>query len=174
MAANGSRWRGPCNGFDEAGLSLPDRLIVGFDPSGEQCGFGTGRAEPAGDPPTVWVCRDEPENFHGVLETRITLLHELAHVWHWELGSGSDWTDLRDIVGGELGTCDDAAASDLMVERVAVVISWGLLDQTRRPVAADVSCVTLYRQFVELTGRQPIGPLEVVCFPDPTWPAGAR
>ena len=59
----------------------------------------------------------------------------------------------------------DIPWADRTEERVAMTIAWGLLDQTRRPVGADIACVELYRRFVGLTGREPLGPLEVVCLP---------
>lgn len=99
------------------------------------------------------------------LGQRVTLLHELAHLWHWSQGDGTGWPDLRAVVEGE--TADPKAPwAERTEERVAVAISWGLLDQYRRPVRSDLACRELYEQFVGLTGRPPLGPIEVVCIPD--------
>ena len=114
--------------------------------------------------PTVTVCRPAGDEFFQLLTMRIDLLHELAHVWHWQQGDGATWPDRSSIVGG---TLDADEWEDRMQERVAVAVSWGLLDQLRRPVRSALSCAELYEQCVALTGHEPLGPLEPVCVPDP-------
>ena len=148
--------------FELGGLQLPAQIEVVFDPSKEQCGGHTGKCRPPNGTARAVVCGPVFDTAASILERRITLLHELAHLWHWSGGDGTTWPDHRQIVGGEyLGT--DVAWEDRMNEHVAVAISWGLLDQLRRPVELGIACAELYSQFVQLAGRPPLGPLNPVC-----------
>lgn len=146
--------------FAAAGLSLPSSIEIGFDPTRARCAGARGLCIADYQPPAAIVCERDGETMYRVLNRRITLLHELAHLWH---GAGPD-LDAVAIVGGIEG--DDVQWSDKTHERVAMVISWGLLDQPRRPVSTGVSCVDMYRQFEALTGAPPLGPLEPLCVPD--------
>lgn len=151
-----------------AGLELPPRVEISFDPSGRSCGRAAGVAHPDHGPPAVWVCRRTGPTFAATLAARVTLLHELAHLWHWRLGDGSDWPE-PDVVGDSSSIALPAHrdANDDTEEAVATAISWGLLDQLRRPVGSDLPCSLLYEQYTALTGRAPLGPIERVCFPAP-------
>lgn len=150
--------------FELGGLQLPAEIEVAFDPSKQQCGGHTGKCRPPNGTARAVVCEPVFDTAASVLDRRMTLLHELAHLWHWSSGDGTTWPDHRRIVGGEYpGT--GVAWEDRMNERVAVVIGWGLLDQLRRPVELDIACDELYSQFVQLTGRPPLGPLHPVCLP---------
>ena len=151
--------------FHQADLRLPATIQIEFDPSTERCGGQTGICHPDGNPPHVVVCQPTGDYELQRMNQRITLLHEVGHLWHRAQGDGTAWPDMAAIVGG-VPTSPDAPWSDRMVERVAVVISWGLMNQYRRPVPTDQPCAELYRQFVELTGHRPLGPLEAVCLPD--------
>lgn len=155
------------------GLTLPPAIEFEFLPIGESCRHATVR--PADDVPLVTICRP-PGASTQALTIRITLLHELAHTWHWAQGDGSAWPDWSAIVGGSLATDESLPWVDRMEERVATVISWGLLDQLRRPVRRSLPCAELYEQFVALTGHEPLGPLEPICLasasPDPSPTAG--
>ena len=95
----------------------------------------------------------------------MTLLHELAHIWHWSLDGRSAFDDLEAIVGGEAFGGPSVAWVDRSEERLAEVIAWGLLEQPRRPVHLGIPCADIYEQFVALTGTQPLEPIEVVCLP---------
>jgi hypothetical protein len=156
--------------FASAGLQLPERLEIGFDPTRVSCAGALGHCDPDSgrEVPAVWVCEAEGRTAFRVLDRRITLLHELAHVWHWSTGDDATWCDLSGIVGGTPCGEDtgDVAWSDRTEERVAIAISWGLLDQSRRPVASPLGCSLLYEQFHGLTGVEPLGPIEPVCLPD--------
>lgn len=147
--------------FSAAGLELPSRITFVFDPTRASCDGTTGRCRLDGDPPLVAVCEPDGDNAHRVLDRKITLLHELAHVWHRHLDEPEG---AAAVVGGE-PTADDVRWEDRTEERVAVVISWGLLDQPRRPVRSSLSCVELVDQFRALTGAEPLGPLPVGCGP---------
>ena len=147
--------------FDQANLLLPSQIEVVFDPTRTLCGGTPGRCRPASSPPVVIVCRPEG-NFAQLIDRRITMLHELAHVWHQAHRYG--WLNFQDIVGGRLDDPSSAWA-DRTEERVAVVISWGLMDQLRRPVRSDLPCADLYEQFAALTGQEPLGPIEIACRP---------
>ena len=151
--------------FAAADLELPSTIEVGFDPTRARCGGARGLCVAGDEPPAAIVCEREGETTYRVLNRRITLLHELAHIWH---GAGPE-LDAAAIVGGSEG--DDVPWSDKTHERVATVVSWGLLDQPRRPVSTGVPCVDMYRQFEALTGSPPLGPLEPLCLPD-VEPAG--
>jgi hypothetical protein len=150
--------------FELGGLQLPAEIEVAFDPSKAQCGGHTGRCSPPNGTARAVVCEPVFDTAASILDRRITLLHELAHLWHWSSGDGTTWPDHRQTVGGEFPDTD-VAWEDRMNERVAVVIAWGLLDQLRRPVDLDIACAELYSQFVQLTGRPPLGPLDLVCQP---------
>jgi hypothetical protein len=156
-------WAFEC--FAAAGLALPTQIDVIFDSTRSACDGQVGACRPRQSPPEVIVCEPEPTTAAQHTAMRLTLLHELAHVWHWEQGDGTDWLDLRAIVGGE-PSGPGVVWTDRTEERVAVAISWGLLDQYRRPVQSELACVELYRQFVGLTGREPLGALQQVCVPD--------
>lgn len=150
--------------FHLAGLVLPAEIEVVFDPSTEACADRPGLCGPPNGTARALVCEPGGDTAFRVLERRLTLVHELAHLWHWVQGDGTTWPDRSAVVGGRAGP-GDVAWEDRMVEHVAVVISWGVLDQLRRPVDLDVSCAELGEQFVALTGRAPLGPLEPICTP---------
>lgn len=150
--------------FDEADLRLPSEIRVSFDLTGDTCAGWPGLCLPDNSPPQIAICEPYGESGEQLLRAQIATLHELAHVWHRAQGDGSDWPDHRDIVGGELNG-DDVRWQEQMKERVAVVVSWGLLDQLRRPVRSDLPCVSLYQQFVALTGHVPLEPIHDVCRP---------
>ena len=154
--------------FAMAGLELPDRIAVTFDVSGRACDGSPGRCHPEASIPEAIVCERDGTSAFRVNNRRITLLHELAHIWHWHRIDG--WSDESRIVGGVPG---DGSVDwhDRTAERVAVVISWGLLETKRRPVETDLHCAELYTMFEQLTGRAPLGELETMCVPDGT---GAR
>jgi hypothetical protein len=111
------------------------------------------------------VCQQPGDYELQRMNQRMTLLHELGHLWHRSLGDGTTWPDMASIVGGGPDS-PDVPWPERTVERVALVITWGLMDQYRRPVPTEETCAELYRQFVVLTGHAPLGPLEVVCLPD--------
>lgn len=149
-----------------------------FDPTRRRCDGRLGLCRPADRPPEVVVCEPDGEYEYQRTNRRLTLLHELAHVWHWSRGDGSDWLDLSATVGGEPampgGERAETRWPKRMEERVAVVVSWGLMDQLRRPVRTNLPCRSLRRQFVELTGHPPLGPIEIACLPDEMPPVGSR
>lgn len=149
--------------FGGARLLLPRQIEFEFDESGRECGGCVGLCHVDRTPPGVTICAPAGTSAHRTLVRRIAVLHELAHLWHRARGNGESWPDVSDIVGGHPN--GSVPWCDRMKERVAVVISWGLLDQLRRPVPSDLPCATLHRQFVELTGHAPLGPLEAVCDP---------
>ena len=150
--------------FDQAGLELPSRISFGFDPERSVCGGAAGICRPQHVPPETVICEPDDGFVAQQLGQRITLLHELAHLWHWSQGDGTGWPDRQAIVGG-VSANPDSPWADRTEERVAVAISWGLMDQYRRPVRSDLACVELYEQFVGLTGRAPFDPIEIVCVP---------
>ena len=150
--------------FARRDLELPPVIDVVFDPTGAACLGSRGRCDPPNGHSVVTVCEAPGSTMHRIVEQRITLLHELAHLWHWCQGDGESWPDASEIVGGHRSRADSPWI-DRPEERVAIAISWGLLDQKRRPVGSPFECVELYEQFVALTGSVPLGPLEPVCLP---------
>lgn len=155
--------------FALAGLLLPAQIAVGFDPTRVACHGQLGQCDPTEhDPPTAWVCEAAGDSLFRVIERRVTLLHELAHLWHWAIGPGDGWVDLSSVVGGTPSGSgsDDVPWAERSEERVAMVMAWGLLDQKRRPVRSPVGCRTLYEQFRALTGVDPLDPVEPACIPD--------
>lgn len=157
--------------FSMAGLELPDRLAVTFDVSGRACDGFPGRCRPDASLPEAIVCEQDGTTAFRVFNRRITLLHELAHIWHWNRSDG--WSDESEIVGGVPGN-GSVDWHDRTAERVAVVISWGLLETKRRPVETDLHCAELYTMFEQLTGRAPLGELETMCVPDEAGDAISR
>ncbi len=153
--------------FDEADLQLPSRIQVGFDPTRALCEGAAGVCLVADEvDPTVHVCEPAGETAFRVLDRRMTLLHELAHVWWVSQGGEPPFGDLETIVGGVAGGAPDVRWEDRSEERLAIVLTWGLLDQPRRPVPTTFSCRQLYLQFEEVTAHAPLGPLEVICISD--------
>jgi hypothetical protein len=151
--------------FQEAGLHLPSEIEVTFDTNAELCNLRLGTCHPPNGAAAVSVCRKGPATSAIVLANRLTLLHELAHLWHWTEGDGTGWPDDSAIVGGEFN-CEGTPWEDESVERVAETITWGLYNELRRPVRTDFTCAELYVQFEQLTGSEPLGPLEGICLPD--------
>lgn len=143
---------------------LPSRIRLGFDPERSMCDGAVGICRPQHDPPEAIVCEPDDGFVAQRLGQRITLLHELAHLWHWSQGDGAGWPDRQAIVGGA-PTNTNAPWGQRTEERVALAISWGLLDQYRRPVRSDLVCAELYEQFIGLTGQVPLDPIEVACVP---------
>jgi len=149
--------------FDQADLLLPERISFEFDPTGVSCDGCQAICHVDQIPPAVTICAPAGESAHRVLVRRIAVLHELAHLWHRARGTGAYWPDDTDVVGGEIN--GHIGWEFRMKERVAVAMSWGLLDQTRRPVISDLPCRTLFVQFRELAGQPPLEPIEDVCRP---------
>ncbi len=160
--------------YSLAGLELSAELIVTFDPDKELCNGSTGLCIPGADPPGVFICGREGDNAYRVLGRRMTLLHELAHLWHVGEKQQGRLVDPSPIVGGQDPTTP-AAWSERSEERLAVVLTWGLMDQLRRPVPsllaeaapyeARVTCTEMYIQFQALTGTLPLEPIEEGCRP---------
>lgn len=151
--------------FDEAGLRLPPKIDVVFDETLSMCHGDMGQCHPDQGIPVLYVCGiEEPTTSADVLDRKLVLLHELAHIWHWAQGEGTSWPDYSNIVGGE-HTNGTVPAFDRTEERVAMIISWGLLDQVDRPVLDNMSCEARYLMFQTLTGHPPIGPLDPSCIP---------
>lgn len=151
--------------FGTAGLRLPPRIEVVFDETRSMCHGEVGECRPDQGTPVLYICGTiDPSDSSLLLDQRLVLLHELAHVWHWSRGDGSSWPDYSAIVGGE-HQVDEVPASNRTEERVAMIISWGLLDQVHRPVLTDLSCEERYSMFLSLTGVPPLGPLEPSCLP---------
>ena len=152
--------------FALVGLKLPERIVVGFDPTRVACGGAQGRCDPNGShPSTALVCEPEGESLYRTFGRKVTLLHELAHIWHWALQPGG-WVDLSAVVGGAPpGSVPAAEWSERSEERVAMVFAWGLLDQKRRPVGSPTNCLDMHRQFQVLTASEPLGPLDAGCVP---------
>ncbi len=151
--------------FGTAGLRLPPRIEVVFDETRSMCHGEIAECRPDQGIPVLYICGTiDPSDSSALLDQRLVLMHELAHVWHWSRGDGSSWPDYSAIVGGEHQN-DEVPASNRAEERVAMIISWGLLDQVHRPVLTDMSCEERYLMFRTLTGVAPLGPLEPSCLP---------
>ena len=153
--------------FGAADLALPSVIEFGFDATQARCDGARGLCLSRDDPPQAIVCEPGGHTAYRVVNRRVTLLHELAHLWF----VGGFAPQAQEIVGGEIVGGEAGRDSDVpwhlrTTERVATVISWGLMDQLRRPVASDLPCVDLHQQFTALTGRAPLGPLEAICIPD--------
>ena len=110
--------------YSLAGLELPAKLTVTFDPSKELCNGSTGLCMPDADPPGVAICGREGDNAYRVLGRRMTLLHELAHLWHLGEQRQGRLVDPSPIVGGQDPTTP-ALWSERSEERLAVVLTWG-------------------------------------------------
>jgi hypothetical protein len=148
--------------FALAELELPPEIEFIFDPTAERCDGNAGRCHIPNGHPVVVVCEPAGETMGRIIDRRVTLLHELAHLWHWRQGDGLGWPDRSGIVGGEVGSAQVPWADRVEV-RVAMAIAWGLMDQLRRPVGSDFACAELNDQFQALTGHHPLGPIRLVC-----------
>jgi len=148
--------------FAQTDLTLPATIRVAFDPSRALCRNHLGVCHPRQDPPEVVVCEADGPYTTQRMNQQITLLHELAHLWYRAARDGPNAPDLQMIVGGRASS-PEVSWGERTEERVAVVISWGLIDQYRRPVRSELPCAELYQQFVDLTGHLPLGPFEPVC-----------
>ncbi len=148
--------------FALADLELPPEVEFIFDPTAEQCDGNAGRCHTPNGHPIAVVCEPSGETMGRIVDRRVTLLHELAHLWHWGQGDGLRWPDRSGIVGGEVGLAEVPWA-DRAEERVAMAVAWGLMDQLRRPVGSDFPCAELNDQFQTLTGHDPLGPINSVC-----------
>ncbi len=160
--------------YSLAGLDLPAELTVSIDPTGDLCKGAIGLCHPDTDPPGVVVCMQAGGNAYRTLNHQMTLLHELAHLWHLGEIQQGRLVDPSPIVGG----LDDYAVvpwEERPRERLAVVMTWGLMDQLRRPVptlptqetpyAGRVVCAEMFIQFQALTGLPPLEPIQEVCRP---------
>lgn len=150
--------------FSLVGLQVPDVEIV-FHPSSEECGWHDGRYRSDGTTRRIDVCVPDHGTFASDLSRRRTLVHELAHAWDDVNFDDDDRSALLPVLGAEewYGPEDDWAARG--IERFAEAIVWGLYDQRRRPTKVDVPCSDLHRVFVEVTGHEPLGPIEPICEP---------
>ena len=152
--------------FSEAGLFLPQLIEVGFDPTRELCDGAAGVCTIEGQLiPTAYVCEPAGDNAFRTLDRRMTVLHELAHVWHYSLGDPPPFGDLQAIVGGTAEGGPETRWEDRSEERLAMLMTWGLLDQLRRPMPTTFTCAELYQQFEAVTAHEPLGPLEQSCLP---------
>lgn len=149
--------------FEEVGLELPASVSIRFDPTRVECHGLVGWCCNSALPPQAIVCVEGVDTPATSLERKIIMLHELAHVWHWAKGDGVAWPDYSGVVGGVTGDPNHMLNTE---ERVAIVISWGLLDQRRRPVRSELSCVEMFVAFEMLTGHPPLEPIEPFCRPD--------
>lgn len=150
--------------FELANLRLPAQLAVSFDSTREACDGASGYCNPDSDPPEVFVCWPDGDSAFREVGREVTLLHEMAHMWHVGEKQAGRLTDPSPIVGGQSQT-PGLAWAERSEERLAIVIAWGLMDQLRRPVPTRLECVALFTQFEILTGSAPLGPLEPVCRP---------
>lgn len=152
--------------FLEVELDLPGQFELSFDPTRAACFGAVGRCRINPDEiPEVTVCEpvalDETQ-YHR----KLTLLHEMAHMWHGGFGTGDRWPEAAAIVGG-VDNDREAPWPERSEERVADTISWGLSDQVYRPARGTQPCDVMYRQFEELTGYAPLPPIDPECVPEP-------
>lgn len=151
--------------FDAAGLKLPPKIEAIFDEARSMCHGEVGECRPGQDIPALYVCGpEEIETSAALDDQKLVILHELAHIWHWSRGEGTTWPDYSAIVGGVYDN-GNVPAHDRHEERVAMIITWGLLDQLDRPVLEHMTCEDRYLMFQKLTGQPPIGPLQSSCIP---------
>ena len=85
--------------FAQTDLTLPAVIRVTFDPSRAQCRSELGVCRPRQDPPEVVVCEPDGQYAMQQMNQRITLLHELAHLWYRAALDGPDAPDFPTIVG---------------------------------------------------------------------------
>lgn len=144
------------------GLQVPD-VEIAFHPSSEDCGWNEGRYRSDGETRRIDVCVPDHGTFHSELQRRRTVVHELAHAWDDVNLTDVDRDALLSVLGAHdwYGSNLDWRARG--VERFAETIVWGLYDQRRRPTKIEVPCADLHQAFVEITGHEPLGPIEAVC-----------
>lgn len=147
--------------FEQAGLELPPRIEVAFDPTREACGWSEGRYVGNGrDVNEVTICAPSSDTAAADLQRRRTLLHEFAHAWDRRNLDEADRQRLLDVLRVDvwLDEGHEHDWEDRGVERLAEVFVHGLLDQPRRPVKIPMECAEMAEAFEAAAGVEPLGP----------------
>jgi hypothetical protein len=149
--------------FTAAGLPRPTAASVTFATGTSRCLGIAGTVTAGPDGPEVLLCFDDAEICADTgctsfrLAPRMTVLHELAHVWEAEHldAAARDRYLARTGLSTWLGA--DAAWEQRGGERSAEVLMWGLLDRDIPLVRlAEPSFGQLVTEFRALTGRDPL------------------
>jgi hypothetical protein len=144
-------------------MYLPGEVEISFDPTRAACLGAPGRCVINPEKtPAVFICEDGEIDHRTA--SKLTMLHELAHLWHAAQGDGDGWPDASAIVGG-VANDTEADWNDRSEERVADTVSWGLADNFDRRARGTQPCDVMYRQFVDLTGFAPLPPISPDCIP---------
>ncbi len=144
------------------GLEVPDVEIV-FHPHSGDCNWNEGTYRSGDETRRIDVCVPDHGTSHSDLQRRRTVMHELAHAWDDVNLTEDDRDMLLPVLGAQEWYGPDLDWTTRGVERFAETIVWGLYDQRRRPTKINVPCAELHRAFVEITGHEPLGPIELAC-----------
>lgn len=149
--------------FADAGMELPDDLVITFHRDAEPCegNHGTYRT---GTPDRVRICRNHDD---AVIEDRLrrhALLHELAHAWTDHHLADERRAAFLELRGAESWNDRTDDWHDRGTEQAAEIIAWGLLDQQIGFLGIhDTTCDQLHAGFVALTASEPTAGLEQSC-----------
>ncbi len=140
--------------FEDAGLDLPDGLLLYFHDAGdyEQCGGHAAVATHADDWERIDMCT----------ESEFTIFHEMAHIWAEEHLSDEEreaFLDNRDLdswrdLGEEAADMPEYLAHGLRgSEHAADVIAWGLTGRFPQMIP-DNDLKSLREAYTLLTGQE--------------------
>lgn len=152
--------------FDEAGLASPRVESVTFAPV-PVCERLAGLVVESdhGDPDLVMCTHDdeacEPSADDCATigrQTRLALLHELAHVWLIDHVDVDTQERFMALVGTQVWRGSEGAPwHERGVEQAAETLAWGLLDEpTTLGRIGDPSCAVVAEGFAVLTGAEPL------------------
>ena len=136
--------------YQTAEMSLPD-LQIAFHRDRSICGGFDGLHSGGQGHHQIDIC------VGGHLQRRVTLLHELAHVWVSEHLDDSDRKSFLELRGLLSWNDSSVAWEQRGTEQAAMIITWGLGDECVAPddLAGD-EMSTLLSAFEHLTGRSPV------------------
>jgi hypothetical protein len=158
--------------FRAAGLNLPV-VEISFSTDADDCDGEQGVYRRRGGTHSVTVCVPDLQGAAIEHRRRRTLLHELAHAWDHATLTDVD----RELLLPDLEATDwydpDAAWDQRGVERLAETLTWGLLDQKRRPLKIDTDCAAIHVDFITITGSAVLGPIDRICEIDLALPGPA-
>jgi hypothetical protein len=155
--------------FESAGLELPT-VSISFSADSDDCAGEQGVYRLRSGEHFVVVCGPEREGAAIDHRRRRTLLHELAHAWDHATLTDAERRNLQYHFGAGDWYAPDRPWEERPVEQIAETLTWGLLDQRRRPLLIDRPCWDVHADFRAVTAHRPLGPIEPLCEleePDP-------
>ena len=148
--------------FRTAGLILP-AVEIAFSADADDCVGEQGVYRRSAGAHSVTVCVPDREGAAIDHRRRRTLLHELAHAWDHAALTDVDRERLLPVLDATDWYDPGAAWDQRGVERLAETLTWGLLDQKRRPLKIESHCAETHLDFITITGSDVLGPIDQIC-----------